>query len=688
MKLRLVVGIALLVSAFVVAPGSAGGGIGLIANSDQPVLIRVTASDAKEWNSLGSSLAMSNETLVAAADGSGDNDSGKALYVYVRSADGWTEQQKIVLPSQPQCVATDGDTLAVGLADGIEVWVRSAGVWTKQAAIAAGTRYVTSLDLDGDTMAVGCSFDRARYNDPGKVFVYTRSGTTWSVQQSFASGETSGYQDRFGDDVSLKGDRLAVGAPWESVKVRGQGAAYIFERSAGVWTKKARLLDPSPIEFDTLGANVELDGARVAVSQVGFSDQTGAVYVWEKTSSGWQIGQRIIAPDGRPGFLMDYGGDSFGSGMELADDTLIVGAPEDDDNGSNSGSVYVLRKVGGDWVHQRKIAAPSASPNGYFGMYVTVDNGRVVVAMPGEDAPSTRAGALYAFDLGFATPVNTVLSVARPEILVNDWIPQPESTTATVAALPSQGAVKMDASSTFTYTPKSGWRGTDVFTYSCNDGVTTSNEASVTVQTWQPTKLALVPSSATPSYNGSVTLKAKLTTEKGAAVAGRTVIFEKLSNYAWVKVGSATTGSTGVASCSVTSLRQATLFRARTSFSSTHGAAGSSRIGVKPKVYLTRPIAPATVSDGRAFTVKGYLKPRHASGSYPVKLQFYRYSSSQGKWVLSKTVSAKASNYSTYSAYSSGTSVPTAGRWRVRAYHAADTKNAATYSAYEYFRAY
>jgi hypothetical protein len=86
---------------------------------------------------------------------------------------------------------------------------------------------------------------------------------------------------------------------------------------------------------------------------------------------------------------------------------------------------------------------------------------------------------------------------------------------------------------------------------------------------------------------------------------------------------------------------------------------------------------------GKAATVKGYLKPRHTAGTFPVRIYKYRYVS--GKWKSYGYVRAKASNYSTYTKYSASVKLPYKGKWRLRAYHPADAKHVAGWSAkYDY----
>jgi len=241
----------------------------------------------------------------------------------------------------------------------------------------------------------------------------------------------------------------------------------------------------------------------------------------------------------------------------------------------------------------------------------------------------------------------------------------------------------MGADAAFTYTPVAAWRGTDSFAYACTNGSVTSNSATVTVQTWQPTQLGLTVGDLSPRYDGSTSLKAVLKTRAGAPLSGRAVTFEYLSGTKWLSLGSVVTGTSGGASKAVSSLKSARRFRARTNWSSVYGAAGSQQVRVAPHVSLPRPVAPSSVRKYRSFSLYGYLKPRHTSGTRPVRLYFYRLQSTG--WVRKTVVSAVVRNYSSYSKYTKSMSLSSRGRWRVLAYHAADSSHSATWSSAEYF---
>ncbi len=74
---------------------------------------------------------------------------------------------------------------------------------------------------------------------------------------------------------------------------------------------------------------------------------------------------------------------------------------------------------------------------------------------------------------------NTTLRVAAPGILANDAGNAP--LTATLVGGPTYGSLTLTNNGGFSYTPTGGFSGTDLFTYQCSDGQTTSQVATVTL---------------------------------------------------------------------------------------------------------------------------------------------------------------------------------------------------------------
>ncbi len=93
---------------------------------------------------------------------------------------------------------------------------------------------------------------------------------------------------------------------------------------------------------------------------------------------------------------------------------------------------------------------------------------------------------------------------------------------------------------------------------------------------------------------------------------------------------------------------------------------------------LSNPVAPANMSHARSYVVTVALRPRHAAGSYPVRI--YKYRLVSRVWKSYGFVRARAANYSTYTKCSARVRLTTRGRWRLRAYAPADTAHSARWS--------
>lgn len=217
-----------------------------------------------------------------------------AVYVFTGVGTTWTEQQRILVSgSNGHAVSVFGDTVVTGafadshggtmqLAGSAFVFTSSAGVWSPQARVIASDphsmdEFGSSVALYGDTLAVG-----APGNATGVVYVFERNAAVWT-QTARLTAANALTGDNFGISISLVGDTLVIGAYFHEVPGQPQlgavGAAYVFERRAGVWTEAAQLL-PSVVHADSrFGKAVAYDGASIAVG--AYLDQPdGAAYVY------------------------------------------------------------------------------------------------------------------------------------------------------------------------------------------------------------------------------------------------------------------------------------------------------------------------------------------------------------------------------------------------------------------------
>jgi beta propeller repeat protein len=205
-----------------------------------------------------------------------------------------------------------------------------------------------------------------------------------------------------------------------------------------------------------------------------------------------------------------------------------------------------------------------------------------------------------------------------------------------------------------------------------------------------PLRLWIQPVAA-PAYGAAARVTGHLVTDDGEMLPGRTIRIDRSTNgVSWTAAATVVTNASGAFAWTTPALATRVWYRPFFAGEAAYLSCTGAGVAVTPKAYLPASWVPAGITKNVAFTSAGYIKPRHVAGTYPVSLQFFhseRQTNGAYAWILRRSVSAKASDYLTYTRYSAATTLPYAGSWRVRAYHAADTANAATYSAYTTFSA-
>src|SRR5262249_44564913 len=130
-----------------------------------------------------------------------------------------------------------GTQLNVVPAGAAWVFRRDGDAWSQEAKLVSGDSAVRlfgmSISISGDTIAVGSQSTQSSHTDSGAVYVFSRDGSSWSLQATLVASD-SAPGDGFGS-VSLSGDTLLVGA-WAPSQT--PGAAYVFVRSGTQWTQQ------------------------------------------------------------------------------------------------------------------------------------------------------------------------------------------------------------------------------------------------------------------------------------------------------------------------------------------------------------------------------------------------------------------------------------------------------------------
>jgi hypothetical protein len=83
--------------------------------------------------------------------------------------------------------------------------------------------------------------------------------------------------------------------------------------------------------------------------------------------------------------------------LSLDGDVAVVGAVGDDDNGSFSGSAYIYRWSGSNWVEEQKLTASDGAAEDWFGLGTTIKGDLAVVGANYGDGIVADSGAAYVY---------------------------------------------------------------------------------------------------------------------------------------------------------------------------------------------------------------------------------------------------------------------------------------------------
>lgn len=298
------------------------------------------ADAAVDQTHFGHSVAIDGNTMVVGAEweNSVSSRSG-AAFVYVRSGDTWTLQQKLKSPipglddNFGQAVSLSRDFLAVS---------------------------APREDSDTITEVSTVFLNDNSKSESGASYVYQRSGSTWSISAMFKAAFADA-SDYFGHALSLHHDRMVVSVPYDdsshtSIFPAGfvddasksdSGAAYVYKFDGANWNREAYIKPLNSNGGDNFGWSVSLSGTLLAIS----------AHLEDSSST-----------------TISYPGPTDAS---------------EDEGASNAGAVYVYKWDGANWTQEAYIKAPNAEAFDYFGQAISLDGNKLAVAASGEDNDSS-----------------------------------------------------------------------------------------------------------------------------------------------------------------------------------------------------------------------------------------------------------------------------------------------------------
>ena len=356
------------------------------------------ASNAEALDNFGWSVAVSGNTLVVGAYGEDSNGVGLeqvaggnnsspesgAAYVFERAEGSW-KQTAYLKPSNGESgdlfgwsTGVSGNSIVIGTCaeagggTGVDpspasdnssfrsgaayVFELVGGSWTQTAYLKASNTdaedyFGWSVAVSDDTLVVGAygedgngvgvdPFTQANNSsrESGAAYIFERGSGTW-IQTAYLKASNTGKDDNFGWSVAISGSTLVVGARLEDDSNNNSGAAYVFERSVGIWRQAAYLKASNSGPDDWFGVSV------------GVSDETLVVGAFE---------------------------DSNGVGVN--------GSAGTDDSARDSGAAYLFERIGGGWAQTAYMKASNTGALDQFGWSVGISSNTIVVGARMEDS--------------------------------------------------------------------------------------------------------------------------------------------------------------------------------------------------------------------------------------------------------------------------------------------------------------
>ena len=268
----------------------------------------LSASDAAANDQFGLTVSVSGETIVVGArlaDGRASNTG--AAYVFTRRDGSWQQVGKLTASD-----AVAGDIFG-------------------------------RVSIDRDAMIVSADLNDDRGSNAGKAYAFHNRGGGWvEVARITASDGTAG--DEFGVSLALKDGTAVFGAVGANGRRDHSGAAYVFERRDGEWAQLSRLTATDGAARHAFGFAVAVGSDTIVVgapNHSGDGERAGAAYVFERRAGVWTQAVKLTASDAAPGTW-------FGSTVAISRNTIVVGMLSNGE-GKRSGAAYVFERRDGAW---------------------------------------------------------------------------------------------------------------------------------------------------------------------------------------------------------------------------------------------------------------------------------------------------------------------------------------------------
>ncbi len=386
--------------------------------------VKLTASDGANYDYFGHSVSVYDNTAVIGAfldDDKGFNSGSAYVFEKNSTSGNWTQTKLLATNAADDwfghSVSVYNNTAVIGAfydddngreSGSAYVFEKNStsGNWTQKKLLASdGAAYDNfgwSVSVYNNTAVIGAFLDDDNGPDSGSAYVFEKNSTSSNWTQKKLTASDGAADDWFGHSVSVYNNTAVIGAFYDDDNGSNSGSAYVYEKVNGVWTE-TKLTASDAAKNDRFGYSVSVYDNTAVIGAFYDDDNgsnSGSAYVYEKVNGVWTE-TKLTASDAAKN-------DRFGYSVSVYDNTAVIGAFYDDDNGSNSGSAYVFEKnsTSGNWTQTEtvKLTASDGAVDDYFGRSVSVYNNTAVIGAFYDDDKGTNSGSAYVFSVDTTSP--------------------------------------------------------------------------------------------------------------------------------------------------------------------------------------------------------------------------------------------------------------------------------------------
>jgi len=269
---------------------------------------KVVANNRLVNGFFGAKIAMDEDRIIVGMSADRDENQIRtgSVTVYKRNGNIWEQEQRIIPEDSVSSgafgkqVDIKGGIIIVSASkniDGLQrivyIFEREEDIWVEQQKISGeGLNFGEVIAIEGNYMVVSQRMDDtdADGENPltraGAVYVFTKVENTWVQQKKLVASDREEF-DQFGFDVSISGDYIVVGAPYEDQDENGgspfldAGSAYIFKRDGNDWGEHQKIVGSQRVPNQSFGYSVGIYGRNVIVGGTTLDPIASVAYAFE-----------------------------------------------------------------------------------------------------------------------------------------------------------------------------------------------------------------------------------------------------------------------------------------------------------------------------------------------------------------------------------------------------------------------